>query len=113
MGDEVIVAEIENMHFISPHVKKIESRKVEWSDEHPLNKPETCDAAYREMFDDTPLDGTEFAHPAYWRGQESGVDGACMRIEEVLDGKYSGAGVLAHPRLENLVRRLDRMMKGE
>jgi hypothetical protein len=59
---------------------------------------------------DPLLDGTDFAHPAYWRGQESGVDGACMRIEEVLDGKYSGAGVIAHPRLEKLVRRLDRMM---
>ena len=36
---------------IMPHVKNIESRDIgEWTDEHPLNKRSTADAAYKELF---------------------------------------------------------------
>lgn len=40
--------------------------------------------------DSEDLDGTDFAHPAYWRGQAAGVAGACMRIEEALNGDIAG-----------------------
>lgn len=56
--------------------------------------------------DDPELDGTDDAHPAWWRGSTAGVAGACERIEAVLDGKDSGAGVLGNERLERLRRRL-------
>ena len=51
MGEEQIRCEFENMRFINAEVKKIESRKVEWTDEHPLNKSETCEEAYRKLFE--------------------------------------------------------------
>jgi hypothetical protein len=36
---------------ISPKVKSIEGREIgEWTDEHPLNKRSTADAAYKELF---------------------------------------------------------------
>jgi len=37
-------------HCISPMVKRIETRAVDWSDEHPLNQSDTHDAAYRALF---------------------------------------------------------------
>lgn len=56
--------------------------------------------------DDPELDGTDGAHPAWWRGQSDGVDGACARIEAAIDGMDSGAGVLGNDRLEKLRRKL-------
>ncbi|MFW6056852.1 MAG: hypothetical protein ACOC9B_06050 [Chloroflexota bacterium] len=38
--------------------------------------------------DDTQWDGTDAAHPAWWRGNDAGVQGTLDRIEQVLDGKY-------------------------
>lgn len=35
-------------------------------------------------------DGTDAAHPAWWRGEEAGVRGACMRVEEALRGNAVG-----------------------
>lgn len=35
---------------IRPHVMAVESREVEWSDEHPLNHAETQGDACRELF---------------------------------------------------------------
>lgn len=54
--------------------------------------------------DDPDNDGTDFAHPAFWRGVDDGVRGAVMRIREVLDGKDSGSGVLGNKELEQLRR---------
>lgn len=52
------------------------------------------------------LDGTDDAHPAWWRGSKAGVAGACERIENALGGRDSGAGVLGNARLESLRRRV-------
>ncbi len=45
---------IENHHYpnycISPQVKSIETREVEWSDDHPLNKRATADSEYQRLF---------------------------------------------------------------
>ena len=35
---------------INPMVKKIEERTIEWSDDHPLNRTSTMDAAYADLF---------------------------------------------------------------
>lgn len=38
-------------HCIRPVVKATESVDIgEWSDDHPLNKPETCEAEYDRLF---------------------------------------------------------------
>lgn len=62
--------------------------------------------AARQLADDPDLDGTDGAHPAYWRGTDAGVAGAVSRIEAVLDGKDDGKGVLGGKRLEALRRRM-------
>lgn len=53
-GEDEIKKTIENTRYpnraICPEVKKIESREIEWSDDHPLNKRETADAMYEELF---------------------------------------------------------------
>lgn len=50
-------------------------------------------------------DCTDFAHPAWWRGQEHAVISLCQRINNILDGKDSGAGVSNEP-WESTRRRL-------
>lgn len=58
------------------------------------------------MFPDDPdADGTDNAHPAWWRGQDAAVAMLTHTINEILDGKDNGAGVMAEP-LESLRRRL-------
>jgi len=56
--------------------------------------------------DDPELDGTDAAHPAYWRGQDDGVRGVVMRIQRILDGQDDGSGVLGHEDLEKVRRRV-------
>lgn len=54
--DQEIVNIIENVNYpndcLSPHVMAISTREVEWSDDHPLNKSDTQEAAFRELFND-------------------------------------------------------------
>lgn len=54
LGEEEIKRVIENQKYpnycISPVVKTIESREIEWSDDHPLNKQTTADDEYRRLF---------------------------------------------------------------
>lgn len=52
--------------------------------------------------DDTQLDYTEKAHPAWWRGHEAGLKDAAEKILEVLDFKWDGSGVLDVPCLDTL-----------
>jgi len=56
--------------------------------------------------DDPDADNTPYAHPAFWRGQDSGIAGAAMRIRRVLDGDDHGAGVLGSAELEDVRRRV-------
>jgi hypothetical protein len=55
VGEEGVVSLLENTKYpnwaISPEVKSVESREVEWSDDHPLNKRDTADSAYRKLFE--------------------------------------------------------------
>lgn len=49
-----VVREIEQVRYpndcLSPRVVSIDSREVRWSDDHPLNRPETWCSEYRRMF---------------------------------------------------------------
>lgn len=51
--------------------------------------------------DDPSWDGTDAAHPAWWRGNDAGVDGAVMVIEKVLSGEEP-RGFVNHKRLQQL-----------
>jgi len=55
--------------------------------------------------DEPGLDGTNEAHPAWWRGQERGAEGVIEVLTEILDGK-SHTGTFGSPALEALARRL-------
>lgn len=54
IGGEEIKSVIRNAHYpnhcIEPDVKEIEGYDIgEWTDDHPLNKRDTCDEYYRQM----------------------------------------------------------------
>lgn len=52
-------------------------------------------------------DGTDGAHPAFWRGQEDGVWGACMRIRQALEG---GDGMrLGNPELRAVCKEVAKL----
>lgn len=53
--------------------------------------------------DDKEMDGTDYAHPAYWRGNDDGVRGAVDSIRKVIDTE-SCEGVVGDPKLEQLRR---------
>lgn len=58
LGEAEVKSTIETTRYpnycINPSVKKIETREVEWSDDHPLNKRDTTDKAYAELFGSGP-----------------------------------------------------------
>lgn len=54
--------------------------------------------------DDPDLDGTDAAHPAWWRGQEAGFDGAMGMIEKALTERP--AGVISNERWQALRERI-------
>lgn len=56
--------------------------------------------------DDKKLDGTDYAHPAWWRGHDSGCDGIVLALNDVLDGKKKG-GIFGSPSLQKLRERIE------
>jgi len=54
LGADAIKQTIESAKYpnycISPSVHQIDERSVEWSDEHPLNKLDTAESAFRSLF---------------------------------------------------------------
>lgn len=60
--------------------------------------------------DDPNLDGTDFAHPAFWRGHDHAVGVMCNKITAILDGKDAGAGVCGEP-WEGVRRRVMALVK--
>jgi hypothetical protein len=58
LGEDGVRDALENARYpnrcISPDVKAIDTRDVEWSDDHPLNKRTTADAEYRRLFAEAP-----------------------------------------------------------
>lgn len=61
--------------------------------------------AAMDKADDPQWDGTDGAHPVWWRGQDDGVRGACRKIEAVLNGKPH-TGKCASDDLQRVLDRL-------
>lgn len=68
--------------------------EVTIADDRPWRAPRTrapeLARAVLRLLDDPQWDGTDAAHPAWWRGERRGVEGACMRIEQALGGGPGG-----------------------
>ena len=59
---------------------------------------------YKEplLYPDNPnLDCTDWAHPAWWRGNDAGVASVCKMLHEIIDGKYP-TGTVGYEPLEKL-----------
>jgi hypothetical protein len=54
--------------------------------------------------DNKEFDGTDFAHPAWWRGNDAGVETTVNIVNDVLDGKKTGA--FGYEALNDLVDRI-------
>lgn len=56
LGEKGLIDAIENVTYpnrcLSPSVHGVESRTVEWSDDHPLNKLSTAKAEFDRLFDE-------------------------------------------------------------
>jgi len=52
VGAEAVKNMVENTRYLSTEVKGMETRVVEWTDDHPLNKQDTADEAYRKLFEE-------------------------------------------------------------
>lgn len=61
--------------------------------------------------DDNPFwDATDAAHPAWWRGNDAGVQAVVERLTRTLDGGDTGSGVFGYPPLTKLRDRILRLM---
>jgi len=49
--DDVIYF-LENVKYLYPKVKSIKTAEIDWDDDHPLNKKDTQDQAYQELFEE-------------------------------------------------------------
>lgn len=56
LGDEGIKAALENTKYVFASVMGMDSRPIEWTDEHPLNNRRTSKAALEEMFAESDLE---------------------------------------------------------
>ena len=57
--------------------------------------------------EDNPwFDGTDYAHPAWWRGTDHGVKQTVKIVNEILDGKRKGEGRYGSRELSELHDRL-------
>lgn len=50
-----------------------------------------------ELWDEPETDGTDHAHPAWWRGEKHAVETLCRQINAILDGEPAHAGVGGEP----------------
>lgn len=57
------------------------------------------------MTEDEPdLDGTDFAHPAWWRGHDSCAQQIVAMLERTIKGDDNGSGVIGSAGLERIRR---------
>lgn len=54
--------------------------------------------------DNPEADGTDAAHPAWWRGHDAGCLHVTRKIQSALDGADNGTGTISHPEVEKLRR---------
>jgi len=50
LGDDEIRLLLESEEYLMPHVMKMESVRVDWTDDHPLNNFGTMALAYHDLF---------------------------------------------------------------
>jgi hypothetical protein len=51
VGESEIVELLESTKYIYPQIKDVKSVDIgEWSDNHPLNKQDTCKEEYKKLF---------------------------------------------------------------
>lgn len=63
------------------------------------------------LIDDPETDGTDFAHPAWWRGQDHALEMICHHVNLILDGKDDGKGENLEGPWRELRRRLLALVK--
>lgn len=73
-------------------------------------KDRALSKSQKKAYDDPEADATDGAHPAWWRGNDAGVDGAVRRVNEALD--TSETLCLGSPDLQKLCERV-RALQGE
>lgn len=61
--------------------------------------------------DNPENDGTDAAHPAWWRGEKAGVEGICHTLNKVLDIKASPFGSFANPLVQQTMNRIWKELK--
>lgn len=57
-----------------------------------------------EAWDDPVADGTDFAHPAWWRGEKHATEMLTVRLQKAVNGGDDGSGCFGYPALERLRR---------
>ena len=62
------------------------------------------------IIDDPGTDGTDYAHPAWWRGHDQTTFAFCQLVIEILEGRDAGHG-FGHQPWEGVRRRLLSLMK--
>ena len=80
---------------------------------HPQHAAKLAYFAGREaerVKDDNPeFDGTDGAHPAWWRGSDHTMQVVCNELRQILDGKPIGNGVASQP-WEGIKRDIERLV---
>lgn len=63
-----------------------------------------------DYIDDPSLDGTDFAHPAWWRGNDRGVEAMCKIIEKTMRGENRGEPSYGLQRISAIVKNLNNLL---
>lgn len=58
-----------------------------------------------QLLDNPDADATDYAHPAWWRGELAGVDGTVRALSDILERGLT-SGVFSHPGLKQLAERI-------
>ena len=62
------------------------------------------------MIDDPTFDKTDWAHPAWFRGCDHGINKTCNLVLEMLDGKHVGPNkFINHEKLQEIYRRINEL----
>lgn len=61
-------------------------------------------------YDDPDFDGTDAAHPAWWRGNDRGVEAMCEIIEKTMRGENVGNNSYGLPRISAIVKNLNNLL---
>ena len=89
-----LIARVDNLAAVLCHRHEITNRELD-----------DLRALIQLAKDDPEMDATDFAHPAWWRGNDQGVIVLCGMINKILDGKDEGHGTSREP-WESTRRRL-------